>query len=297
MKYLIIGSNGMLGKMLVQVLNKKNQKVVTVARAKADLQVDLLEDLERLTTFIHKEQPDVVINTTAIINLLECENNPEQAYLINSRLPGILADMCDKLNLYYIQISTDHYYLGDNNNVHNEDDSIQLLNEYARTKYIGEVLTNLYKKTLIVRTNIVGFKGQEGKPTFIEWILNSLEEDKKIHAFTDFYTSSIDVERFSEILYELILKQVTGVVNIGASDVVSKYEFITEIAEKLGKKHLVYEDTLQNLRQEVKRADSLGLDIQKLANLVGKDKIPTSKEVINWVVKRYKEGVLYELPK
>jgi len=281
----------MLGKMLVYVLNKKNQKVVTVARTKADLQVDLLEDVEKLATFIRKEQPDVVINTTAIINLLECENNPEQAYLINSRLPAILADVCDKLNIYYIQISTDHYYVGDNNNVHNEDDSVQLLNEYARTKYLGEVLTNFYKKTLIVRTNIVGFKGQEGKPTFIEWILSSLEENKKIHAFTDFYTSSIDVERFSEILYELILKQTTGVVNIAASDVVSKYEFITKIAEKLGKDHLVYKDTLQNLTQEVKRANSLGLDIQKLTNLIGKDKIPSSNEVIDWVLKRYKEGV------
>lgn len=281
----------MLGKMLVYVLNKKNQKVVTVARTKADLQVDLLEDVEKLATFIRKEQPDVVINTTAIINLLECENNPEQAYLINSRLPAILADVCDKLSIYYIQISTDHYYVGDNNNVHNEDDSVQLLNEYARTKYLGEVLTNFYKKTLIVRTNIVGFKGQEGKPTFIEWILSSLEENKKIHAFTDFYTSSIDVERFSEILYELILKQITGVVNIAASDVVSKYEFITKIAEKLGKDHLVYKDTLQNLTQEVKRANSLGLDIQKLTNLIGKDKIPSSNEVIDWVLKRYKEGV------
>jgi dTDP-4-dehydrorhamnose reductase len=287
----------MLGRMLVHVLNKKNQEVVTAARTNADFQIDLLEDVEKLVTFIRKEQPDVVINTAAIINLLECENNPEQAYLINSRLPALLADVCDKSNSYYIQISTDHYYVGGNKNVHNEDDSVQLLNEYARTKYIGEILTNIHKKTLIVRTNIVGFKGQKGKPTFIEWILNSLEENRKIPAFTDFYTSSIDVERFSEILYELILKQITGVVNIATSDVVSKYEFITEIAEKLGKKHLVYEETLQNLRQEVERADSLGLDIQKLAKLLGKDIIPTSNEVIDWVIKRYKEGVLYELSK
>lgn len=297
MKYLIIGANGMLGKMLVHVLKEKNQEVVTAARTKADLQVDLLEDVEQLVTFIHKEQPDVVINTAAIISLLKCENNPEQAYLINSRIPALLAGVCDKLSIYFIQISTDHYYIGDIDKVHNEDDRVQLLNEYARTKYIGEVLTNLYKKTLIIRTNIVGFSGKKGNPTFVEWILNSLKDNKKIHAFTDFYTSSIDVEHFSEILYELILKQVTGIVNIATTDVVSKYNFISEIAERLGKKHLVYEDTLQNLKQEVKRADSLGLDIQKLINLIGKDSIPTSNEVIDWIVKRYKEGVLNELPK
>ncbi len=297
MKFLIIGANGMLGKMLVHMLKEKNQEVVTAARTNADIHVNLLEDIEPILKFIHNEQPDAVINAAAIVNLLECEKKPEQAYLINSRIPALIADVCNKLGIYFIQISTDHYYKGDVDKAHSEGDSIHLLNEYARTKYIGELLTSLYKKTLIIRTNIVGFKGMKERPTFIEWVLNSLEENKKIPAFTDFYTSSLDVKHFSEILYELILKQITGTINIASSDVVSKYKFISEIAERLGKKHLVDEESLQNLNQKVKRADSLGLDIQKLSNLIGKEKIPTSKEVIDWIVERYKEGVLYELSK
>lgn len=297
MKFLIIGANGMLGKMLVHKLKEKKHHVITAARNNADIQIDLLKDMNEIVASINKEQPDVVINTAAIINLLECESNPERAYLINGRFPALVAEVCDRLGIYFVQISTDHYYTGDVDKVHSEDNQIQLLNEYARTKYIGEILTNLYKNTLIVRTNIVGFKKKKDNPTFIEWVLSSLEENKNISGFVDFYTSSIDVEHFSGILYELILKKITGTVNIGTSNVVSKYCFILEIAKRLGKEHLVDKNTLQNLKQKVNRADSLGLDIQKLSKIIGVSKIPSSDEVIDWILEQYKMGELYELSK
>lgn len=292
MKIIIIGSNGMLGIMLTKVLKNKGHHVLTVARNNADLQVDLLKNLDLVITYIQNEQPDIVINTAANIDLQQCEQSPGYAYLINGRVPAIFAEICHRLAIYFIQISTDHYYTGENDKQHIETEHIHLLNEYARTKYIGEILAGIHNEILIVRTNIIGFKGDRQALTFIEWVLRSLEREQVINGFSDYYTSSIDVEHFSELLHELMLQKITGVVNIGSKDVLSKYDFILKIARGLGKEHLVNKATIESLNVNIKRAESLGLDVSKLASFVGQSKIPSSKDVVEWVLQKYKEGAL-----
>ncbi|MFJ9463539.1 dTDP-4-dehydrorhamnose reductase family protein [Viridibacillus arvi] len=291
MKVFLIGSTGMLGQAIHDIFRDNGFSIVTCSRSNSHFNIDLMHESEKLIALIEKEKPNIIINTVAMIDLLECENSPEKAYILNGRLPGQIANICRKTKSYFIQISTDHYYIDDDKLQHDEENPIYLINEYARTKFIGETLSLNYKKSLVVRTNIIGFRNKKNSPTFIEWVFSTLEKNEEINAFEDFYTSSIDVYHFSYILMELIEKQVTGLINLASKNVLSKYEFILAIAKRLEKEHLVKKSSLQVING-IKRANSLGLNMNKLDSILTYNEVPSSKKIIDVLCEKYKEGAM-----
>lgn len=285
----------MLGQALYEKIRQEVNVVVTVARTNSNYEVDFLTDVEKIVDIIKSEKPNIVINSAAIINLKECEEYPCKAFLVNAHLPNLIEKACRETGSYIVQISTDHYYIEDIDRQHTETDCVTLLNEYAKSKFFGEKYVLNYENSLVVRTNIVGYRNKKNEPTFIEWVLESLLANKTITGFDDFYTSSIDVYHFTEILLELIEKKEKGIINIASTDVLSKYEFIYRFAKILGKENFVLKGKINHQIQEVKRANSLGLDVSKLKGLLEKNKIPSSQEVIHKLAEKYKEGAFYEL--
>lgn len=278
-KILIIGSQGMLGQSLVKILSRdKSISVVTAALANADYMFDFLDD-NYLTKSVNAIRPDVLINAAAIVGLPQCEIDPGMAYSVNTRLPGKLAELCDNLGCYFIHISTDHYYCHDRDKKHLENDKITLKNEYARTKYLGEQLIALYSQSLIVRTNIVGYRNNPSKLTFLEWCIQAFNRDEKMTLFDDFYTSSIYTDQLCMVLEDLLEIRPEGVVNIASSTVSNKKEFILALAKRLIGREPRYKIGKVNQMLDVPRADSLGLDVSKIENIVGY-KMPDLEKVI-----------------
>lgn len=275
-KICIIGSTGLLGQALVKECRGRNYETVGVARTNADICLDVTDD-NALTLFLRKEKFDIVINTVAIVNHKACDDSPEKAYLINARPSSILAKLSSELEFKYVYISTDGYFTDDKNKKHDETSKVQLLNEYARTKYIGECFTLLLKDSLVVRTNIVGFRN-DNIPTFFEWVLNSLENKDEMVLFDDYYTSSISVKQFSKALLDLLRNNACGLYNLASSEVFSKKKFIEKTAE-------IFNFELTNTKigsvnqLNSKRANSLGLDVKKAEKLLGY-KLPSLTEVI-----------------
>jgi dTDP-4-dehydrorhamnose reductase len=285
MKIMIFGSTGMLGQALLKELRNRKHNVIGIARKNADICFNILNDAELKETLL-KIKPDVVINTVAIVNLDECEKNPAHAYLVNARPASILSDMCNKIDAYYIYISTDHYFTGDNNKKHDETYPIIILNEYAKTKYVGEVFTLLNAQSLVIRTNIVGFRNQQNQPTFLEWVINSIKHDHPMMLFKDYFTSSINVTQFSTYLFDLIDKRPTGIINLASKDVRSKKDFIEAIAHGLNLRlSQVTTGSVFNL-QGALRAESLGLDVTK-AETILQNHLPTFEQVISSIIEDY----------
>lgn len=294
MKILLVGSTGMLGQSLYEKFIQMNIEVITVSRSNSTYNLDLLKHAEVLKDIILDEKPNIVINSAALINIQECENYPDKAYTLNARLVEVIEKGCRQNGCHFIQISTDHYYEEDGKMQHSEFDNITLLNEYAKTKYAGESYALTYENTLVIRTNIVGFRNKKNEKTFIEWVLSSLYTGTTIIGYEDFFTSSIDVYHFADILIELIEQEEKGIINLASSDVMSKYEFIFSFAKMLGKQNFVIKGKMKDT-QGIKRANSLGLDVSKLRNILKKNKIPSSQDVMEKLIEKYKVGAFHEL--
>mgnify|MGYP000320635092 FL=1 len=286
---IILGSTGMLGQALIKAARLNNFKVIGVARSNADVALDVL-DFEKLILFIESKKPKVIVNCIAITDLNLCEANPEKAYLVNAHLVAVLVDICRELNIRLIHISTDHFFVNDGNKKHNEASPTVLVNNYAKTKYAGEQFALSYQNSLVIRTNVVGFRNS-GKHTFIEWVLSSLKNQKEVTLFQDFYTSSIDVYTFSEILLKIIDKEgdiINGLINIASSEVCNKEQFIRKFAIVFNYKNNKFNIGSIMSINGLNRAQSLGLDTSKIERFLG-IKMPTTDDVINSLCKNWRK--------
>ena len=287
MRIVILGSNGMLGQSLKRIFDGCGRcDVVTFARSDADVCMDFA-DRERLHLELKQHKPDVVINAAAIIDLKFCEQYAEKAHEINAGMPGFVADVCSSLGAYFIHISTDHYYANDGKKLHSEVAPVVLLNEYAKSKYAGEKNTLLNDTALVVRTNIVGFRNNVSRPTFLEWAIAKIEQKKQMILFDDFFTSSLFVDELSKILVDILELKPHGIFNIASATVASKEEFVLALSRSLFASVPDYDVAHVNDTLDIRRATSLGLDVTKVETILGYA-MPALDEVIYDIKKAYK---------
>ena len=283
MTIVVVGATGMLGQALLREGARRGNKPIGLARRDADYDVNIT-DSEKLARTLEQIRPVMLINTAAVTSIDGCEHDSSLAYDVNARAVAIMANVCAKMGTYLVQISTDHYYVNDRAAKHEETAPIHLVNEYARTKYAGEAFALTCPGSLVVRTNIVGFRGK-GQPTFIEWAIASLQSGERMTLFDDFFASSIHVDGCASALFDLFPRNVTGILNVAAREVCSKKELICLLAEKLGIELSNTKTGSVSTLSDTRRAESLGLNVDKAERLLGYE-LPTMQEVIDALVRR-----------
>jgi len=277
-RLVVLGAGGMLGQALCRVSRTRGIEVTGVDLNGADVELDIRQD-ESLAAFCGSRPFDCLVNTCAIVNHAFCDQHPDEAYLLNARPSAVLANLAKEKGFKYVYVSTDGYFTGDGRDKHAEDAPMTLLNEYARTKYAGEVFATRNSEALVARTNIVGFRGKPDQPTFVEWALGALRCGEPMTLFTDYFTSSISVTQYSEALLDLIAADASGTVNVASCEVSSKAEFITALAEAFGLSLANAKSGSVKSLTASRRPDSLGLEVTKAETILGR-KLPGLKEVI-----------------
>ncbi len=178
---------------------------------------------------INKVNPNLVVNCAAITAVEKCEEEKNNANLVNSFLPEIIANACKLMNIKFVHISTDHLFDGKNSFYH-EDNPKSPLNIYGKTKDNAEEKILLQNpQALIVRTNFFGW-GTSYRHSFSDWIIKSLRESRAIKLFSDVYFTPIHIEELVKIIHILIDKNKQGIFNVVSKERISKFEFGIKIA-------------------------------------------------------------------
>lgn len=283
-RILVFGATGMLGLTLTAELTRQGFEVVGAARSNTDISIDVKHGAT-LRAVLEKIAPEIIINAAASVNLEDCEKSPEVAWGTNARPVAIMARYAAESACKLIQVSTDHYYTGDGCRKHREDESVCLINDYARSKYAGEAFALCAPRSLVLRTNIAGFRDQ-GRPTFAQWLFESLEQGKPVSLFDDFFTSTIDTCSFSRCVADLICQDFCGLYNLASCDVASKKEFAEEVARHNGW-NLERTVTSSVRTLAIPRAESLGLDVTRISYGLGYE-MPTLEKVVRMLSAEYR---------
>lgn len=284
---LVFGATGLLGQAIVAEAKRLGVQALGVARKGTDFDVDLT-DAAQVAELFARVSPTRVINAAANTNLDSCEQDPGGTYLINARAVALIAEQCRTSGASLVHISTDHFFTGDGPRAHMEDSAITLVNEYARSKYAGEAFARNLPESLVIRTNITGFRGWSGQPTFAEWAVDAILNHRPLKLFDDFYTSTIDVDNFSRLLFQLFDTGAVGVINLASSTVSSKSDFVRELAAAFGIR-LDWATVASVRDMPVARAESAGLDVSKAERLLGHS-LPTLREVCSALVAQHRTG-------
>ncbi|MCH8862731.1 MAG: SDR family oxidoreductase [Proteobacteria bacterium] len=283
-KLLLIGATGMLGRALGAEAGRRGYGVTSLARSAAGITLDIT-DAAALESAIAREKPDLIINSAALVDLALCEADPEGANAVNAQAVGVMARQAAAIGAGFVQISSDHYFTGDGDALHDEEAKVTLVNAYGRSKFAGEGAALGNPDALVLRTNVTGFRGRAGQPTFIEWAIAALGAKESITAFSDYYTSTIDAATFAGIMFDLVGAGASGLLNVASRQTCSKEAFIRALARRMGiAEPQISPGSVEGLQPP--RAESLGLDVSRAETIVTYE-FPTLDEVVDSLVSEH----------
>lgn len=238
-----------------------------------------LFDTEQIENDIAEVKPDILIHTAALVNVDECEENPEDARKLNTEVSEKLADICNRYRIKMVYISTDAVFDGKNPQLYTEEDKENPINVYGRTKLDGEAAVLRYHQNLVFRTNIYGINIQK-KQSFGEWIYSSLKENKTLNMFTDIDFSPIEVEELAELIYKACQKGLCGLYHACGTGSITKYEFAVRLKELFQiETGDIRQTTSDTARLKAKRSKHMGMSNRKLCDEL-QVKISTPEESI-----------------
>lgn len=219
---LVTGANGMLGQDLCPILEDSGYEVV-----ETDIDVMNITDAKSVKLVLEKEKPDVVIHCAAYTNVDKAEEDLKTAELINVTGTENVAEVCGKLGITMVYISTDYVFDGEKDEPYEPDDRTNPLNNYGITKFEGEeAVRSLCDKYIVARTSWL--YGHHGK-NFVETMLNLAKTHKELKVVDDQIGCPTWTVDLSNALVELIGNEVCGTFHVCGSGCTSWYGFAKEI--------------------------------------------------------------------
>ncbi|MDX1700245.1 MAG: dTDP-4-dehydrorhamnose reductase, partial [Melioribacteraceae bacterium] len=237
-RILIIGSNGMLGQTLVNLLSGQEMYEVHLASAEDDSYFDEFS-YSQLDVSIKKQVkkllldffPDFVINLAAFTNVDKSETERETCWNINVNAIEYLAKYCVPTNSHLIHISSDYIFDG-KNGPYSEKDLPNPVSYYGRSKLAGENIIKRFNiPSTIIRTNVLFGTTKFGRPDFVKWVVDSLSNKKEIKIVTDQINNPTFLEDIAWAIKKIFDTGKTGIYNIGGAELLSRYEFTKKISE------------------------------------------------------------------
>ena len=206
-KVLVLGSSGMLGSALARFLSEENFEVFesnrkgkAVVPGNRVIKFDVLsDDLEGLLNSV--QGIDYCISAIGLIKQLIDENDPnssKMAYSINTLFPQHLNEMCSKMGINVIQITTDCVFSGEEgdyfeNSPHDPNDL------YGLSKSEGETSG---PNVMNIRCSIIGNE-LDSNNSLLNWFL-SHPMNSVVNGYVNHMWNGVTTFHFSKIVAGII---------------------------------------------------------------------------------------------
>ncbi len=136
-RWVVTGSNGQLGRALVESLERAPGRELVASADHRRLDVSDADAVERFFDDL-PTRPDVLVNAAAFTHVDRCEREPESAQKSNAVAPRLLARTCHDRGVRLVHVSTDYVFDGEGRRPYREDDEPAPRSVYGRTKLEGE---------------------------------------------------------------------------------------------------------------------------------------------------------------
>lgn len=235
-KILVLGNTGMLGSMVLKVLEKEE-----------DFEVQGVDkdEFDACAEVIVIDDYDYIINC---IGILADNPNMELMKKVNAVFPHKLAK-ATKAKI--ISISTDGVFSG-NKDEYNEDDEPDAEDEYGKSKIEGEIKAD---NVINIRTSIIGPSPK--KKGLLEWFL-SQKDNSAINGYTNHVWNGVTTLQYAELCVKIIkqdafdkLRKESHVFHFAPNEPITKYELLN-LFKKALKKNITINPT-EDSKGAVKR--------------------------------------------
>jgi dTDP-4-dehydrorhamnose reductase len=249
----VAGARGMLGHDLLELYGSECRGVYH-----DEMEITSPASVEKV---LKELRPKVVINAVAYTDVDGCETNQDRAFQVNGEGVLNLARVTAEIGAKLVQVSTDYVFDGSKGMPWLEDDQVNPLSVYGRSKLAGEENARFNPDHLIVRTQwLYGLHGKN----FVETMLRLGNEKDEISVVHDQIGSPTWTVDLSRAIHALIDKDCRGTYHAANAGSCSWCDFARAIFAGAGLKTVVNPITTGELGRPAPRPLYSVLDCGKL---------------------------------
>jgi len=254
----VAGARGMLGHDLLELYDSDARGVYH-----DEMDITSAVSVEKV---LKELRPKVLINAVAYTDVDGCETNQERAFQVNGDGVLNLARITAEIGTKLVQVSTDYVFDGSKGTPWLEDDQVNPLSVYGRSKLAGEESARFNPDHLIVRTQwLYGLHGKN----FVETMLRIGKEKDEIGVVHDQIGSPTWTVDLSRAIRALISDDCRGTYHVANAGSCSWCEFAAAIFAESGYKTVVKPITTSELDRPAPRPLYSVLDCGKLQRDTG----------------------------
>jgi dTDP-4-dehydrorhamnose reductase len=261
MKVLITGAEGMLGHDITRVLDGKHQLIPTTL---ADLDICNAAQTQDMLAF---HAPDCVMNCAAYTNVDGCETARDTAFAANAQGVKNLALACRQSGAWLLHVSTDYVFDGTGQRPYVEEDAVNPLSVYGRSKLAGELFVQeILDRYAIIRTEwLYGRNGTH----FVGRILQLAGERDTLEVVDDQTGTPTGTADLALAIEALLAVPACGIYHVTNAGSCSWYVFAQRILAIAGSKTRVVPMSSERLARPARRPAYSVLDCSKFIRETG----------------------------
>ena len=281
MRVLVTGVKGQLGYDVVKECEKRGIEAIGV-----DIEEMDITDPEAVQKVIPEAQPDAVIHCAAYTAVDAAEDNVSLCMRINAAGTEHIADVCKRMDIPMMYISTDYVFDGEGTRPWEPDDKRNPLNIYGHSKSEGEIaVERRMKKFFIVR--IAWVFGKNGK-NFIKTMLRLGKERGAVSVVDDQIGSPTYTYDLARLLVDMIQTDKYGIYHATNEGLCSWYEFACEIFKQAGLDVKVTPVSSEAFPAKAKRPHNSRMSKEKLTEM-GFERLPAWQDAVGRYLKELQE--------
>ncbi len=274
---LILGAYGRLGEDLSLFLGRYHKVFRHGRNNNAQVYIPELSVCS-LTEVLSEHKITVIVNLVAMTDVNKCESAAMHAFFANALIPHYVRNAVDSFDkdIFVLQLSTDQLYSG---NGMLAEECVKPINVYGISKLSGEYLINSSVNTCILRTNYFGLSAVTNRSSFLDWIVDSIQESKRISIYKNVFFTPVGSTTLCSVIAMIIENKTTGTYNLGSNKRISKADFAWAVANVMQIPNPKFTPVDYPTNALVKRPDNMSMNSEKLLNTLSIDPVLIEHEI------------------
>jgi len=284
-KSLVLGASGFLGSHFCYLDNPPVQQLRANINQNMDSKIHFDPwDFNQIRDVVIEHNINSIINCIAVANIDLCEREQEIAFKVNSNYPYKLAKFCRDTGVHLVHVSTDAV-LEDSTSLKSELSPTSPKSIYGKSKLRGEeAVKSVSTNFAVARVNFFGSSPK--KNSLFDYFYSSLESGLSVKGFSDVFFSPLYILDTVEALAFLARSKYGGLIHLGGSNRLTKYEFGRAVAYALKLDlDLVEESSMKTLPMAYNRGLNLTMDNKKMLEIF-KPKFSLAQGITDSIAKR-----------
>ena len=273
MKYLITGKNGQLAREFIRRFEE--QAIDFIAPDESHLDITIYE---KVKSVVGEYRPDVVLNCAAYNLVDKAEQDKSAAFAVNAVGPRNLAQATQAQKAVLVHFGSDYVFDGTKENgLYSEDDAVNPLNEYGKSKLAGEEhVLESNDRSLVLRLSWVF---GPGKQNFLFKLREWTKNNEYLKISCDEFSVPTSTATVVDVTLKALAQGLNGRYHLTNSGYCSRYEWAKMALSRMGIRKFIRPISMDSFNLPAKRPKFSAMSNSRITSILNVP-IPSWEEAV-----------------